>query len=153
MISHSPDDRIGLMIIDIARLQRKCFEQALAEVESNIAAADARVLSTISRRPNLRQAALAEHLGVEPMTLVGNLDALEARGLVKRIPDPEDRRAKLIRLTEKASPVLALIDQALERVRAIALAGFDPDDEAMAKTLLGGIRSNLAEASARGGTQ
>lgn len=149
MHSHSPDDRIGLMIVDIARLQRKCFERALGDLESNITAAEARALSCISRRPNLRQAALAEHLGVEPMTLVGNLDALEARGLVRRMPDPDDRRAKLIRLTEAAAPVLALIDQALERVRSIALDGFGPDEETKAKALIGAIRSNLAEANSR----
>ena len=39
------------------------------------------------------------------------VDALEARGLVERGPDPDDRRATLVRPTEAARAELAEVDR------------------------------------------
>ncbi|MEZ0115863.1 DNA-binding MarR family transcriptional regulator [Catenulispora sp. EB89] len=43
---------------------------------------------------------LAEHLKCEPSNITGLVDRMEARGLVTREPDPEDRRVKRITATE-----------------------------------------------------
>jgi DNA-binding MarR family transcriptional regulator len=43
---------------------------------------------------------LAEHLKCEPSNITGLVDRMEARGLVTRDPDPEDRRVKRITATE-----------------------------------------------------
>ena len=43
---------------------------------------------------------LAEHLECEPSNITGLVDRMEARGLVTREPDPEDRRVKNITATD-----------------------------------------------------
>ncbi|WP_194898060.1 MarR family winged helix-turn-helix transcriptional regulator [Catenulispora pinisilvae] len=43
---------------------------------------------------------LAEHLKCEPSNITGLVDRMQARGLVTREPDPEDRRVKRITATE-----------------------------------------------------
>ena len=43
---------------------------------------------------------LAENLKCEPSNITGLVDRMEARGLVTREPDPEDRRVKNITATE-----------------------------------------------------
>jgi DNA-binding MarR family transcriptional regulator len=43
---------------------------------------------------------LAEILACDASYITGLVDKLEDRGLVQRLPDPEDRRVKLIALTE-----------------------------------------------------
>jgi DNA-binding MarR family transcriptional regulator len=43
---------------------------------------------------------LADHLKCEPSNITGLVDRMEARGLVTREPDPEDRRVKRITATE-----------------------------------------------------
>lgn len=43
---------------------------------------------------------LAEHLKCEPSNITGLVDRMEARGLVTREPDPEDRRVKNITATD-----------------------------------------------------
>jgi DNA-binding MarR family transcriptional regulator len=43
---------------------------------------------------------LAEHLKCEPSNITGLVDRMEARGLVTREPDPEDRRVKRITATD-----------------------------------------------------
>ena len=50
-------------------------------------------------------------MGVEPMTMSGYIDKLEALGLVERLPDPTDRRARNVVLKPKAEPMLTEIRQ------------------------------------------
>jgi DNA-binding MarR family transcriptional regulator len=49
---------------------------------------------------------LAEHLLVSSGSMTNRLDRLEQRGLVARRPDPSDRRAVLVNLTERGNSVL-----------------------------------------------
>ena len=56
-------------------------------------------LNRLARGPAPRQLALAEAMGYDKTRLIALLDALEADGLITRAPDPEDRRARIVRLT------------------------------------------------------
>lgn len=49
---------------------------------------------------------LAELVGIEGPTLVRLLHALEAQGLIERVANSGDRRAKGVCLTDKAGPLL-----------------------------------------------
>jgi DNA-binding MarR family transcriptional regulator len=46
-------------------------------------------------------AALADYLNVKRATITGVLDTLESDGSIERLPDPEDRRGLIVRLTDK----------------------------------------------------
>lgn len=120
------EDPLGFVLVDVARLLRRRFEKALENAGLGLTVAEARTLAFVSRRPGLRQSTLAEELCVEPMTLVGFLDRLETAGLVERIPDPADRRAKLIRLTPSASNIVRRIRAIGKSVREDAERGIDP---------------------------
>ncbi|MTH97848.1 MarR family winged helix-turn-helix transcriptional regulator [Roseibium sp. RKSG952] len=139
----SPSIATTTMIIDIARLLRRRFDLALADVDTGLTVAEARALAFVWRNPGLRQAAIAERLSVEPMTLVGYLDALERANLVTRTVDPNDRRAKLVTLTETADPVLEKIEKAILDVRADALAGLGEDQKSALEGILHTMRGNL----------
>jgi DNA-binding MarR family transcriptional regulator len=56
-------------------------------------------LSRLARGPAETQLALATAIGHDKTRLIGVLDALEAGGLIKRAPDPRDRRARLVSMT------------------------------------------------------
>jgi DNA-binding MarR family transcriptional regulator len=62
------------------------------------------VLVRLAHYEGVNQAALAEVLGIKPMTLVRLLDRLEGAGLIRRMPDPQDRRAYNLLLTPRALP-------------------------------------------------
>jgi DNA-binding MarR family transcriptional regulator len=47
----------------------------------------------------VRSSELAHHLHIAPRSATEVVDALEAKGLVQRSPDPTDRRATLVSLT------------------------------------------------------
>jgi DNA-binding MarR family transcriptional regulator len=55
----------------------------------------------------LTSRALAQKVHVNPSTLVGILDRLEARGLVSRRRDPEDRRSVFVELTRAGTSFVA----------------------------------------------
>lgn len=60
------------------------------------------VLQTIDHPPGgTRLTALAERAQITPQAMGELVDALERHGYVRRVPDPADRRAKLICLTER----------------------------------------------------
>lgn len=70
----------------------------------------------------LRLTVLAEMAGMTKQSVGEIVDDLVARGYVKRIPDPEDKRAKIICLTERG-----------ERAQATGLALFAKVEKQWAK--------------------
>lgn len=61
-----------------------------------------RVLLAVSEVGKIRMSELAAKLGVKARTVTDFVDALEQDGLLARMPDPVDRRATLIQLTDIA---------------------------------------------------
>jgi DNA-binding MarR family transcriptional regulator len=106
------------------------------------------VLARLRRVEGLKQAALAEMLEMQPISLTRLVDRLEGQGLVERRADPGDRRARLLHLTP---PGRALVDE-LDELRA-SIAGEvlnGVDDAAMAATLttLATVRERLRSPAA-----
>ncbi len=73
--------------------------------------ARATVLYWIDELPaDTSQRELADTVGIEGPTLVRQLHALEAQGLVERVAMPGDKRAKGLRLTSDAQRLLDQLD-------------------------------------------
>jgi DNA-binding MarR family transcriptional regulator len=70
------------------------------------------ILFTIRRAgsPGLSPTALTDSLMVSSGTMTNRLDHLERKGLIERVPNPDDRRAVQIELTRKA---VKLVDKAV----------------------------------------
>jgi DNA-binding MarR family transcriptional regulator len=66
------------------------------------------ILFTIRRAgtPGLSPTALTESLMVSSGTMTNRLDHLERKGLIERVPNPEDRRAVEIELTRKGATLV-----------------------------------------------
>jgi MarR family transcriptional regulator for hemolysin len=86
----------------------------------------------------IRPGMLAEMLSLEPSSLVRIVDHLIHSGLLARHEDPQDRRAKILRLTEEGQKTAALMDQALTPFRRRLFGEFAPADiEACLRVLSG----------------
>lgn len=141
-VRHTPDT-IGFMIVDVARLLRAEFDRRTGEAGLGLTPAEARTLSHVARGGPVRQAALAERMGIEAMTLSACLDRLEAQGYVRREADPSDRRAKLVDTTDAAGPALDKIFAASAAMRADMTDGIDPEKVEEFRAMLMTIRANL----------
>ena len=82
------------------------------------------------------QADLARTLQVDPTSLVGLLNELEAAGLVERRRIPQDRRRHTVALTPAGMGRLAEIERALAASEQRVLSGLDPTEQATLHALL-----------------
>jgi DNA-binding MarR family transcriptional regulator len=69
---------------------------------------------TIDRRSGSRLSDLAEHVRLTKQGMMLLVDDLESRGYVRRVPDPSDARAKLVRLTARGRRAAAECRRAIQ---------------------------------------
>jgi DNA-binding MarR family transcriptional regulator len=83
------------------------------------------VLSAATHGTVDSQLALAQHLGVDRTVMTYLLDDLEVAGLIQRVPDPADRRARRVVATTRGTELLVTLDQRLRAAEARLLAPLD----------------------------
>src|SRR5690606_16738914 len=109
----------------------------------NLTRAQWQVLAYLFHNEGSNQATVADALEVEPITLSRHIDRLEALGYVARVPDPADRRARRLHLTEKVRPLLDEMRNIGTGVMQTALEGTSPSEAEALGKLLGRIRCNM----------
>ncbi|MBA2932617.1 MarR family transcriptional regulator [Sphingomonas sp. CGMCC 1.13654] len=90
-------DRAGDAMRDFYQRSHRLIDRIMTAQGASFARA--RILKLVSLSGSLRSIDLASSFGYAPRTVTEAIDALERDGLVRRDPDPEDRRAKRISLT------------------------------------------------------
>jgi DNA-binding MarR family transcriptional regulator len=73
------------------------------------------VLVTLDRSPIRTQAALAEAIGADKTRIIPTLDELQSQGFIERRPDPDDRRARLLAVTETGRSVKDAVQEEIQR--------------------------------------
>lgn len=145
MIHEIPSRTLGFVLNDVARLMRKRFEQRARAAALGLTRAQAAVLANLARQEGINQVSLAQILELEPITLARLLDRLQAAALIERRPDPKDRRAHLLYLTEAAYPLLDRIFALAAEVREDALAGIAEPERGLLLDMLIAMKANLIE--------
>ena len=80
----------------------------------------AALFMTIDRRAGTRLTELAKRAHMTKQGMMLLVDDLEERGYVRRVPDPEDGRAKIVRLTAKGRNYVAEARRAMAAVESRA---------------------------------
>jgi DNA-binding MarR family transcriptional regulator len=86
------------------------------------------VLLALRGQPARTQATLAEAIGADKTRIIGVLDDLQQRGLIRRQPDPEDRRAKVLELTAEGRRVCGVAQADIRRMEEVLLTRLTPAD-------------------------
>lgn len=73
------------------------------------------VLNALVEQPIRTQSALAAAIGADKTRIIGVLDELQGRALIERTPDPEDRRAHQLALTEAGRAVRDAVQADIQR--------------------------------------
>jgi DNA-binding MarR family transcriptional regulator len=123
----------------VTRQLRQQTQRALAPW--NVTPSQARALGMLNRHGPLRLGALSEHLRIAPRSTTEVVDALQEAGLVARSPDPVDRRATLVALTERGAEAAAGIRAARAAEAEEFFARLDDADRAGLTRLLQLLRS------------
>jgi DNA-binding MarR family transcriptional regulator len=104
------DETLSDAFWSVARQLREASHESLAPWD--ITPAQFRALRVLRRDGVQRLSELSDHLRIAARSTTEVVDALESRGLVQRQPDPGDRRAILVELTEHGTTVLDAIREA-----------------------------------------
>ena len=73
------------------------------------------VLITLDQSPVRTQASLAEAIGADKTRIIPTLDELQAKGYIERHPDPDDRRVRLLAITESGRAVKDAVQDEIQR--------------------------------------
>jgi DNA-binding MarR family transcriptional regulator len=92
-------DAVTDAVLTASRLLVAVSARSIAAVDESITLHQFRSLVVLDSRGPLKQATLAEHLGVNPSTATRMVDRLIAAGLVSREPNPASRRETVVSLT------------------------------------------------------
>ncbi len=97
---------------------------------------DLGVLLVIDSFEPASQQQVALRMGVDRTTMVAIIDALEAKGIIARHPDAEDRRRNVIGLTPAGHDILDQATTASDAAEAKLLAPLNPAESEQLRDLL-----------------
>jgi DNA-binding MarR family transcriptional regulator len=132
------DEHLSELFWSVARSLRHLNREALEPL--NVAPSHGRALGVLLRHGSLRPGALAEHLRIAPRSATEVVDDLQERGLVARTPDPDDRRATLVSLTDAGRAASAAIAAARRQAAERFFAGLEAADRAELTRILRRLR-------------
>ncbi len=102
-------------------------------------------LTVLERRSDLSTAALARNAFVTDQSAADMIAVLEERGLIARLPDPADRRRRVLRLTAPGRALLDRLRDDVVAVEARMLASFTAGQAAEFRRYVIACRAALAE--------
>jgi DNA-binding MarR family transcriptional regulator len=110
----------GLLVLRLARASAWGLGRSLAE--SGLGWAEYAVLHHLDAQGPVAQRELAAALRIQPSNIVALLDELQRGGLIRRSPDPADRRRHRVELTPRGLALLARATKAAREAEADLLA-------------------------------
>ena len=99
------------------------------------------VLVAVSRAEARSQLTLAERLAIDKTQMTAVLDALQAEKLVVRVPDPNDRRARLVRITKRGEQRLKRAQNSLHDAEEYLLGPLGGDERTVLRRLISQVAS------------
>jgi MarR family transcriptional regulator for hemolysin len=135
---------LATAVHEFARTFRRAFDRrarALGYTQSQW-----RVLFALSKVQGTSQAGLADKLEMQPIALARILERMEAAGLVERQPDPVDRRAVKLSLTDAAVPIIKVLHAIAEEVVGLAQECVSDERAAEIANAMQSMRANLERA-------
>ncbi len=126
--------RTFYLLNQVSSAVRLRLERCLREFDLTVS--QYTVMSRVKGREVLSSAKLARHHYVSPQTMNELIANLEARGLLSRMEDPENRRVLLVSLTQAGSDLIAACDRKVDGVESEFFANLDNADHGVLRKLL-----------------
>jgi MarR family transcriptional regulator for hemolysin len=140
-MTKAEDISFGYLLSDVTLLFRKHFDRRA--VKFGLTRAQWRATKMLYYREGLRQTELAEQLEMEPIAVGRVIDRLQAAGFVERRPDPKDRRAWRLYVTDQARSVIADMEEIAVGLRKDATRGISVLELQQALGVLNRMKDNL----------
>lgn len=137
---------IGFLFKQINMQIKKGIDKNLMEYD--LTTSQSRVLFFIHFRGEDKTSMkdIEEHMKVTHPTVIGIVKRLEEKGFVTTASDPEDRRVKLVAITQKTTKMIKKLEQGKRKMDEKLLKGFTEQETKELRRLLSLIEDNLREA-------
>jgi DNA-binding MarR family transcriptional regulator len=127
----------------VGRLRIEIMDALDAELAPfEITAAQMMVLGTIAEGHADSAAGLCKGISYDPGAMTRMIDRLEQKGLLRRIPRPDDRRTMSLELTAAGRALYPQLSATKQAVQARFLRGFTQEDVRALELLLNRMLSN-----------
>ena len=134
----------GFLISRIKQVGGRLFDRMLAEADIDaFNGAQGRILYVLWQGDGLTISQLSAQTSLANTTLTSMLDRMEQSGLIQREPSPSDRRALLIRLTDKARALREDYDRISQRMNVMYYLGFTEAEIRQFESYLQRVLDNL----------
>lgn len=130
----------------IARFYRVFCERSLTKSGYEIGLAEQNALSLIEAYGETNQDSVGRHLLVDKGSITKTLAKLEAKGLIKRWENPQNRRENLLALAPASEPVLKQIKSLNQTWEILVTQGLDPTQLHSADGVITGLLQNALKA-------
>ena len=134
------DEPLGFLVHEVANAISQAYGALMAPI--GLTRPQMRVLIWVDRRPGISQAKLSELIGISAMAMTGLLDRMEAKNLIRREEDPNDRRAKCIFVTEGAKALKPEMERLASGFGDAVSEGLAEEDLATAQRVLAKLKAN-----------
>ncbi len=128
-------------LVETSRLLRTYVEQRARQ--HGTTRAQWGVMSRLRRQEGLNQAALAEQMDLQPISLARLLDRLQSQNLIERREDPADRRAYRLFLTPEGRTLVDELDAVRTEIADEILGEAEEDAILSALGTLSTIREQI----------
>jgi len=145
-LSTEVDYEIIEQMRDLHLKMHRLFNTLLKRVGASVA--QLKLLDLIDQSGTLRSTDIAEALGQAPRTVTDALDGLEREGLIARVADERDRRAKHISLTAAGRSVMRDAAPYREAYAIQLLEVFSANEKTLYLDMLRKLNDRLVEMGA-----
>lgn len=121
------------------------------EVSLEVSSVQFAALSVLERRPGIGQVDLGAELDLDRSTIADLVERMTRNGLVAREQSTEDRRRKVLTLTERGRSTVAELRPRVDRVEELLTEGLrGPESEALRHSLLAMLAHGVDQGVLRG---
>lgn len=134
---------LGFYLGFTMRLMRSTMSAKLKTHEIDITWDQFPILKQINGQPDLSQKKMVERVRKEKTTVSRQISLLEKKGYINRRTDPNDKRNRLLNLTDKGQEVIESLSPIIEEMQELLSRGFSLEEENRLKEMLLRICENL----------
>jgi len=134
---------LGYQIALLNRLYDRRLQDALGDL--GVAPGQFAPLVMLFEQDGLTQAELCRRINVEQPTMANTLDRMERDGLIRRQPDPEDRRRATVHLTDRANDIRNAVMDRARQVSGLAVHRFTIAEQEQLFAMLARMTENLKD--------
>ena len=130
-------EQLGERYLSVHHRMFRAVNEAMSEC--GLSMARTKVLRRLHEQGPTRQSVLAADFELSPHSITDIVDGLERHGLAERRPDPADRRAKLVAITDAGQASLDVANATWERLLTQIFGALDEDDRSTLLRLLASL--------------